>query len=270
MVVNKIIEKLEAIGLTEYESKTYMALLTENPMTAYETAKKSGIPTSKIYEVLVKLNEKGMINEVTGENKSRYVPVDPEEYLNAYSAKMKRTVDTLKTGLKEIKREKDLSYIWNIRDYDYLMDKAARISAEAKHTLLISLWPQELSFLSDKLEKAQKDNVKTAIVHFGKTDFSFGMVFPHPIEDTIYSEHGGRGLVIVADSKELLLGNIGDDNVIFGETTQNTGVITMAEDYVKHDIYIMKLVSRFNKEIVSVYGENYVKLRDIFSNEVIE
>ncbi len=270
MVVNELIQKLNTLGLSEYESRAYITLLKECPLTAYETAKNSGIPTSKIYEVLHKLNEKGMINEFSDDQKARYIPIDPEEFLNAYFANVKNTVNTLKTGLKEIHNEKDLSYIWNIRDYSFLMDKARSIIQNSKKTLLLSLWPQELEQLEEALTIAQKNNVKIALVHFGKTHSTIGMVFPHPIEDTIYTEHGGRGLVVIGDSEELLLGNMGENDVITGAATQNTGVIAMAEDYVKHDIYIMKLVNRFNDEMIAVYGDNYAKLRDIFSNEVNE
>ena len=41
--------RLTQLGFSEYEARTYTALLKENPLTAYEIAKFSEIPTSKIY-----------------------------------------------------------------------------------------------------------------------------------------------------------------------------------------------------------------------------
>ncbi|HPO51040.1 MAG TPA: hypothetical protein PLO89_12010, partial [Spirochaetota bacterium] len=138
------------------------------------------------------------------------------------------------------------------------------IVSEAKETLLISLWAEELeeikAFLPDK-------NIKTAIVHFGKTDFKFEKTFIHPIEDTIYDEKKGRGFVIVKDSKEVLIGTIDNDKNIEGAHSANKAFVTIAEDYIKHDIYIMKIVSRFNDLLIEKFGDNYKELRDIFNDK---
>ena len=49
------IAHLAEIGLSEYEAKVYLSLLRESPSTAYEIARLSGVPTSKVYAVLGKL-----------------------------------------------------------------------------------------------------------------------------------------------------------------------------------------------------------------------
>jgi hypothetical protein len=41
----------------------------------------------------------------------------------------------------------------------------------------------------------------------------------------------------------------------------------MAEDFISHDIYILKIVRRFDKALLNEYGKNYSKLRDIFKDE---
>ncbi|MBW2364395.1 MAG: hypothetical protein JRF25_04815 [Deltaproteobacteria bacterium] len=94
-----------------------------------------------------------------------------------------------------------------------------------------------------------------------------GQIFKHPIEDTIYNEKGGRGFVIIADSKEALMATVFEENRVEGAWSVNKGFVTLAEDYVKHDIYIMKIVRRFDRQLIERFGENYVKLRDIFNDE---
>ena len=46
-------------------------------------------------------------------------------------------------------------------------------------------------------------------------------------------------------------------------------VFTLAEDYVKHDIYIMKIVERFDPELQARFGPGYEKLRDVWNDEEI-
>ena len=58
---DKTRKALERIGLTSYEIKTYASLLKTGPITASDLSQKSGVPYSKIYEVLGTLEEKGWI-----------------------------------------------------------------------------------------------------------------------------------------------------------------------------------------------------------------
>lgn len=51
-----------------------------------------------------------------------------------------------------------------------------------------------------------------------------------------------------------------------GAWSTNRGFVTLAEDYIKHDVYIMKIVNRFNGLLVERFGENYVLLRDVFTD----
>ncbi|WP_042683797.1 TrmB family transcriptional regulator [Candidatus Nitrosotenuis chungbukensis] len=54
-------KSLEKIGLTSYEIRTYSSLLKTGELTASDLSQKSGVPYSKIYEVLGSLEEKGWI-----------------------------------------------------------------------------------------------------------------------------------------------------------------------------------------------------------------
>lgn len=60
-ISDKTRKALEKIGLTSYEIRTYSALLKSGELTASDLSQKSGVPYSKIYEVLGTLEEKGWI-----------------------------------------------------------------------------------------------------------------------------------------------------------------------------------------------------------------
>ncbi len=266
MVVN-IIRKLVGIGFSEYEAKAYTALVRTNPATAYEMARLSGIPTSKIYEVISKLMEKGVVSIVDTDQKKRYIPIDPAEFIESRRSRLEATFNELKNDLSAIRKETDISYVWNVNDYEFLMEKAERMVISAEKSLLISGWNEELSLLENAIAQKEGEHVQIAIVHFGQIHIKAGQIFQHPIEDTIYNEKGGRGFIIVVDSKEALMGTVFMDHKVEGAWSINNGFVTLAEDYIKHDIYIMKIVYRFNRELIHRFGENYVKLRDIFNDE---
>ena len=60
-ISDKTRKALEKIGLTSYEIKAFSSLLKSSELTAADLSQKSGIPYSKIYEVLGTLEEKGWI-----------------------------------------------------------------------------------------------------------------------------------------------------------------------------------------------------------------
>ena len=48
----ELLSTLQRLGFTEYEAKVYLALLRHSPLTGYAVAQRSGVPRSKVYEVL--------------------------------------------------------------------------------------------------------------------------------------------------------------------------------------------------------------------------
>ncbi len=268
MVVN-IITRLLEIGFSEYEARAYLSLLRHQPATAYEVAKKAGLPTSKIYEVLSRLSEKAVVMEIVENDKKRYIPIEPDEFVKKYHGKMEQTLSVLNTELPLLKQESHVSYIWNVTDYGEFINKARQLISLTKTELLISTWNQELQQLSELLKKKEQQKVKIAIVHFGQAEQKIGLIFRHPIANTIYAEKGGRGFVLISDSREVLMGTVQKDGKVEGAWSKNRGFVTLAEDYVKHDVYIMKIVERFDQLLISRFGINYVKLRDVFSDEEV-
>jgi hypothetical protein len=47
-VMESVVEKLQRVGLTEYEAKAYLALLNTHLSTATQASERSGVPRTKI------------------------------------------------------------------------------------------------------------------------------------------------------------------------------------------------------------------------------
>ncbi len=267
MVVNTI-EQLKEIGLSEYESRIYTTLLKDSPLTAYEAAKQAGIPTSKVYGVIDKLSEQGILLEIPEGSRKKYSPLDPDEFLEKYRFHMNKVLDTLTKSLKKGDDE-GLNYIWNLNDYSSFMEKAEREIAGAEETILISLWPEEQEVVEPFLKDRNEQGVKISTVLFSENSEGTGQIFPHPIKDTLYNEKGGRGFTLVVDGKTAIVGTISKDKNVDGAYSRGPGFVLLAEDYIKHDVYIMKIVQRFDKLLIDTFGPGYIMLRNIFSNEEV-
>ncbi|NIP61304.1 MAG: helix-turn-helix domain-containing protein [Nitrosopumilaceae archaeon] len=80
-ISDKTRKALEKIGLTSYEIRTFSALLKAGELTASDLSQKSGVPYSKIYEVLGTLEEKGWIGS-DDSRPTKYFPKSPSTGLD--------------------------------------------------------------------------------------------------------------------------------------------------------------------------------------------
>ena len=72
-----IAEVLRSIGLTDYETKVYLALLDLGESTTGVILNKAGLRTGKIYEILFSLEAKGLVSKVSVNGVKKFSPADP-------------------------------------------------------------------------------------------------------------------------------------------------------------------------------------------------
>jgi sugar-specific transcriptional regulator TrmB len=93
---------LRDLGLSEYESRAYRALLDTGPTTAKELSRVSDVPMGRIYDVLNSLEGNDLVRSQTAGRPKRYAPVEPEAALDRLLAERKRELDEQKTQYEEI------------------------------------------------------------------------------------------------------------------------------------------------------------------------
>ena len=75
------IAKLREFGLSEYAARVYLALLDLGETDARAISTLSKVPTSKIYQTLEQLHDRGLVT-IIPETPKRYAPVPFEDYLD--------------------------------------------------------------------------------------------------------------------------------------------------------------------------------------------
>lgn len=75
------VAKLRQFGLSEYASRTYLALLDLGTAEARDISGISKVPASKVYRILEQLHEKGLV-AILPEFPRKYAPVPFAEYLD--------------------------------------------------------------------------------------------------------------------------------------------------------------------------------------------
>ena len=260
------VNKLKQVGFSEYEAKAYIALLEENPLTAYEIAKSSGIPTSKIYEVIKRLENKQTVQSIHGDRSKMFIPTPPDEFIQNFRVEIDGKLHAVRNELKDIRRGMDTSYTWHIKDHEGLVLKAKRMLDTARENIILAIWPDEIKLLAESLHEAAHRNIKIAILHYGPTSIRIKQTYIHPVKEALFAEQGARGFALVADSNEALNARI------TGRHTEaiwsmNGGFVVLTENYIRHEIYQMKTMKRFDPLLREEFGERYEKLLDIYNDE---
>ncbi len=93
-------QALREMGLSKYETKIYVSLLMRGVATASELSDLSGVPYTRVYDVLNSLESKGLIASIPG-RPLRYQALDPElAFRNMYELEKR----ALEEKLAELER----------------------------------------------------------------------------------------------------------------------------------------------------------------------
>lgn len=262
------IELLSQLGFSSYEAKAYIGILAGQPVGAYELAKRSGVPTSKIYETMTKLLNREVVQFAGPSNDNpTYVALPPEDLSQRLNQQIANKTSALLPLLEPLASTDTPDFIWPVQTIEDLKERTKTLIQTAKEGLLISCWAEELSWFEEELVIASNRGVAIALVHFGIPGKEIGATYYHPVEKTLYAEKGGRGLTLVADSQQVLIATLKDQDKLDACWSRNQAFVTVAEDYVKHDVYITKVTRHLNREMTERYGSDYEKLRNIYNPE---
>jgi sugar-specific transcriptional regulator TrmB len=100
---------LESLGLTEYESKAYLAVLSLGTADARSICNTSGVPSSKIYNIMDKFELLGLV-EVQRSKPAKFRAVEPEVGIEKLFGNREKEIRSLKENLPVILSELNSVY----------------------------------------------------------------------------------------------------------------------------------------------------------------
>ena len=103
---------LKEIGLTNGETRVYLALLKLGENSVGPIAKKADVSLSKIYEILDNLIKKGLVSHIVKNNTKHFLASEPEriiDYLEKKKDKITQSEEEIRRILPSLKAQKDSS-----------------------------------------------------------------------------------------------------------------------------------------------------------------
>ena len=135
----------EYAGLSEYEAKVYVSLVEAGAAKARKISAMCGVPRTKVYGVLKKLTDMGLVVEIPEEPR-KFTPKPPkdafEAYLRSYQSKAKNLlliISSLERTFREAKERNvpQRADVWIIRGRQEILQKIREMLSKAKRAIKI-------------------------------------------------------------------------------------------------------------------------------------
>jgi sugar-specific transcriptional regulator TrmB len=226
--LDELVQRLQALGFSQYEARAYCALLQKSPANGHEVAKTAGIPTSKIYETLERLNQKGAVL-VQRSEPTLWAPVPHRELVATLRSKMEATFSAVEQGLGQLGLEQDTRLTWSLSGRGNVIDSMRRAIDRATERLAAAIPAREVVELTPPLRAAIERGVAVDLV------LGDGAVVDLPDDDRVRISRRpeakpARLAVVVGDGEETVLADFGLDRPQ-GMWTHDPAVALLAEEH---------------------------------------
>ncbi|BES65721.1 TrmB family transcriptional regulator [Gottschalkiaceae bacterium SANA] len=259
-----LLEEMRQLGLNKYEAKAYLKLLEDWPLNGYALSKNSGVPRSRIYEVLESLTKKQLVFEKTIENGVVYYPLEPEllvKKIKRNYESMIRHVEQETTQLFVKSKVKNESKV--ITGRRNIFEFIGLLLEKAQRRIDVSIWQEEYQDLAIPFKESINRGVQVKGIYFGH-DNQFEDVLTHRRLMTYLEEKAERYIIIIIDQKEAVTGIISRGEESQVTWTNDYGVIDIMEDYIVHDLMINVYSEKLTKEDQEKYEQEMDQVRKKF------
>jgi len=247
IISDKSRKAMENLGLTGYEIKVYLSLLEGGPTIASEISKISGVPYSKIYEVVNSLEEKGWL-ESSSSRPQKFFPKSPQNALAAMRIRMENEIkDNENLIMSELvpifqKRGiKERPEIWVVRGIHNIIGKVSEILLDCQAELLIAL-PEVAENIAKPaqpmLRTLYEKGVNISVLASGRTSSDTVRAISRIAQVRVKDHMFGGG--VIGDSRQVMLllgegGNVESNGfepiAIWAE---HSGLAGLAKDYFEY------------------------------------
>lgn len=230
---------LKDLGLTDYETSSYLVLVEGGQMSASEVSIKSRVPYSRIYDVLGRLEEKGFVQVMRG-RPTLYTAKAPTEVVRlvrlAWQDKIERSSKTVVDELQpKFERESHASPkdVWVMHGRAAVLAKAIEMVNSARDEIKLSIPSLDLEedgtiSVAERVLQTKAERVYVLTSHV--TD-SVRKLIPKNFEVRTRDRVFGAGLVVDGRQTLIMLAGPEEDREFLGVYSSHAVFAAMAGAY---------------------------------------
>lgn len=252
------LELLRKIGLSDLEARCYLTLLEEPDLSGYEVAKRVSVSRTNVYAALRSLTDKGACRVLEGDP-ARYDAVPAEQLIKLLQHDFERTAKQLIANLKTEPRKIPAFYNW--QGTKQLETAIQRITVNAKTSIIVDIWAEDLSRIEEALLQAESRGVKVTVITIGQVYTSLKQVIEHARSEEWPSEQA-RKFSVLCDSSVSIIGSFGGDVKATAVETDHPAVSELLKNTFYHDAVMERIEQDFGEQLQAKYGDHYKAIVD--------
>lgn len=225
-----------------------MALIGQDPMSAYQLAKKIEISRPAIYNALDHMLEKGMV-EIISDRTALYIVQQPEVLFNKMHAEMEKSIKELKAGLETYKNSRREERTVNFCGFETAIFKAKEIMKNTEREIFMNA-DFDLSCFDAEFEELNQRGIRIIVFSFYDIKACQDKIEFYTHDRKIDNHHIPSRLMLVSDSDISLTadGSIPLDSWK-GTVTNNILSVKILSEHIHNDIYLLKLRNKLGREM---------------------
>lgn len=212
--------------------------------------------------------KKGFVYVVSGNEQSKsikYQALPFKQLLNIKKDDFTDHLNYLHETLPKISsiNNLDLTDLYVIEGYSASIEVIRAFIQAAKSEIIMSCWMKEFNSLKNLLLDAYKRKVNIITLVFDGQDVEVPWRnFTHYNNEKINRRHLGEFSLVIDKKQTFLLHSWNSSPHTVVSNHPATSLVT--RNYIRHDIYVNRILKDFEKEMVKFYGQNLENLIDDF------
>ncbi|WP_121610694.1 TrmB family transcriptional regulator [Mesobacillus foraminis] len=239
---------LQKFGFSQYESKVYEVLSSSNePLDATLIVKYSGVPKAKVYEVISRMIEKGMVLDSVSEKKKLYTALPLQLVMDKLTKEFQSNLEQLKnnTGKKIATDDR----VWSLKVDSSIVLQGKQLLEEARNSIHISIWKDELEeYLPILLEKEQA-GVKIEALIVGELEEDIPLSTYYNLSPNQEHQKLEKNRLIIVDEESILFAGVENDSWQAMITRSGPFVKFFAE-FFYHDVALARITRKYEDQLM--------------------
>ncbi|MET3942402.1 sugar-specific transcriptional regulator TrmB [Paenibacillus sp. PvP094] len=235
---------LQKFGFTQYESQVYEAIFAQQePLDASSIVNHSNVPKAKIYEVLNRLIDKGIVLTTMHGKKKLYTAVDLQSVILKIKADFEKDIEEL--NAYKIKRTFTDEHIWTLKDETSIGSNIEQLMAEADTSILFLAWNEKMENYRTLLEQKEQQGVHVEVLSVGGLETTLTNKYALiPMLDKLEPLQ-----LLIVDHAYLLFAGIENDSWK-AIKTMSKPIVKAMTDYFYHDIALTQITKKYGDQLL--------------------
>lgn len=236
-----VIRALRASGMSLYEARIYLGLVQHGPQNGNELSKAARVPSSKVYGLLEKMSQDGIIHSIRSGTSNEFVCISPRDLVERLRQQFNEPIDFLEQTLPTLASFEPASEVFVMQGRAAILENCRYLLNGALSNVSASLWPDEYGELAEAFSAAAGRGVRVEGMFYGTDLPETGSWLAHSYKEIVATRVHGRLLTVVADREEAVVAHIPDRSEPSGVRTRSPALALITQEYLHHDYVLQRM-----------------------------